>query len=53
MYKVIVNEPTTEEAMTILRGVCERFEKYHHVLIMDQAIVTAVTLAYRYITARR
>jgi len=53
MFKVIVSEPTTEEAVTILRGIRERYEQHHRVWIMDQAIVTAATLAHRYFTARR
>ncbi|GBE84539.1 Heat shock protein [Sparassis crispa] len=50
---VIVSEPTTEEAVTILRGIRERYEQHHRVWIMDQAIVTAVNLAHRFLTARR
>lgn len=50
---VLVNEPTIEEATTILRGTRERYESHHRVWIMDQAIVTAVKLAHRYLTARR
>lgn len=51
--QVIVNEPTIDQAKTILRGSRERYENHHHVWIMDQAIVTAVELAHRYLTARR
>lgn len=51
--QVMVNEPTIDQAKTILRGSRERYEHHHHVWIMDQAIVTAVELAHRYLTARR
>ncbi|KAG2090131.1 P-loop containing nucleoside triphosphate hydrolase protein [Suillus discolor] len=51
--QVIVNEPTIDQAKTILRGSRERYEHHHRVWIMDQAIVTAVELAHRYLTARR
>lgn len=51
--QVMVNEPTIDQAKTILRGSRERYENHHHVWIMDQAIVTAVELAHRYLTARR
>ncbi|KAH7907044.1 P-loop containing nucleoside triphosphate hydrolase protein [Hygrophoropsis aurantiaca] len=51
--QVIVNEPTITEATTILRGIRERYEQHHRVWIMDQAIVTAVNLAHRYLTSRR
>ncbi|KAG2046203.1 P-loop containing nucleoside triphosphate hydrolase protein [Suillus hirtellus] len=51
--QVIVNEPTIDQAKTILRGSRERYENHHRVWIMDQAIVTAVELAHRYLTARR
>lgn len=53
LLQVLVNEPTIEEATTILRGTRERYESHHRVWIMDQAIVTAVKLAHRYLTARR
>ncbi|TFK51597.1 hypothetical protein OE88DRAFT_1801793 [Heliocybe sulcata] len=50
---VIVNEPTTEEATHILRGSRERYERHHRVWIKDESIPTAVTLAHKYLTARR
>ncbi|KAG8924013.1 hypothetical protein FRC02_010690 [Tulasnella sp. 418] len=50
---VIVKEPTVDEATTILRGIRQRYEDHHQVWILDQAIVTAVNLAHRYLTARR
>ncbi|KAG1896764.1 P-loop containing nucleoside triphosphate hydrolase protein [Suillus fuscotomentosus] len=51
--QVIVDEPTIDQAKTILRGSRERYENHHRVWIMDQAIVTSVELAHRYLTARR
>ncbi|MFL2099972.1 ATP-dependent chaperone ClpB [Desemzia sp. FAM 23989] len=50
--KVLVNEPTVEETISILRGLKERFEIYHSVNIHDNAIVAAATLSNRYITDR-
>lgn len=49
---VYVNEPSTEDAMTILRGLKERYELYHGVHITDNAIQAAVNLSSRYITDR-
>jgi len=49
---VYVNEPSTDDAVAILRGVKEKYEMYHGVRITDDAIVAAVTLASRYITER-
>lgn len=49
----MVNEPTLDQAKTILRGSRERYENHHNVWIMDQAIVAAVDLSHRYLTARR
>ena len=49
---VYVNEPSVEDAMTILRGLKERYELYHGVHITDDAIRAAVTLSARYITDR-
>ncbi len=49
---VYVNEPSLEDAMTILRGLKERYELYHGVRITDDAIRSAVTLSSRYITDR-
>ena len=49
---VIVNEPTVEDAITILRGIQEKFEIFHGVKIQDQALISAVTLSNRYITDR-
>ena len=49
---VLVNEPTVEETITILRGIQEKFEIFHGVKIQDQAIIAAATLSNRYITDR-
>ncbi len=49
---VFVNEPSQEDAVTILRGLKEKYELYHGVRITDDAIVAAVNLASRYITDR-
>jgi ATP-dependent Clp protease ATP-binding subunit ClpB len=49
---VVVNEPTVEDAISILRGLRERFEVFHGVRIQDAALVAAVTLAHRYISDR-
>ena len=49
---VIVNEPSTLDAISILRGLKERYEIYHHVRIKDEAILAAVELAQRYISER-
>ena len=49
---VMVNEPTVEDTISILRGLKERFESYHGVQITDNALVAASTLSNRYITNR-
>ncbi|WP_066367795.1 ATP-dependent chaperone ClpB [Neobacillus fumarioli] len=49
---VMVQEPTVEDTISILRGLKERFEVYHGVKIHDQALVAAATLSDRYITDR-
>lgn len=49
---VMVNEPTTEDAISILRGLRERFEIFHGVKIHDSALVSAAVLSSRYITDR-
>ena len=51
--QVLVKEPTVPETVSILRGLKERFEVHHGVNISDGAIVTAATLAARYLTQRR
>jgi ATP-dependent Clp protease ATP-binding subunit ClpB len=51
--QVLVKEPTVNETISILRGLKERFEVHHGVNISDGAIVTAATLAARYLTQRR
>ena len=50
--KVMVDEPTTEDAISILRGLKERYENHHKVHIKDEAIISAVELSHRYITSR-
>lgn len=50
--KVLVQEPTVEDTITILRGLKERFEVFHGVSIKDSALVAAATLSNRYITDR-
>lgn len=51
--QVLVNEPSIPEAISILRGLREKYGVHHNVNILDSAIVAAVTLAARYLTARR
>ena len=50
--KVQVAEPTVEETISILRGLKDRFESYHGVKILDEAIIAAATMSNRYITDR-
>lgn len=50
--KVMVDEPSVEDAISILRGLKERYENHHKVRIKDDAIISAVTLSSRYITER-
>jgi len=49
---VMVNEPTVEDTISILRGLKERYEVYHGVKIQDQALIAATTLSNRYISDR-
>ena len=49
---VLVDEPSTEDAISILRGIKEKYENHHKVLIKDAAIIAAVELSQRYITER-
>jgi ATP-dependent Clp protease ATP-binding subunit ClpB len=51
--KVLVDEPTVEDTIAILRGLKERYEVHHGVTITDPAIVAAATLSHRYITDRQ
>ncbi|HEV7606028.1 MAG TPA: ATP-dependent chaperone ClpB [Steroidobacteraceae bacterium] len=51
--KVLVNEPTVEDTIAILRGLQERYENHHKVEITDPAIVAAATLSHRYIADRQ
>ena len=50
--KVMVDEPSPEDAISILRGLKDRYENHHQVRIRDEAIVAAVELSTRYITSR-
>ena len=50
--KVMIDEPTVEDAISILRGLKDRYETHHHVRIRDEAIIAAVELSHRYITDR-
>jgi ATP-dependent Clp protease ATP-binding subunit ClpB len=50
---VLVDEPSTEDAISILRGIKEKYENHHKVLIKDAAIIAAVELSQRYITDRQ
>lgn len=50
--KVMVQEPTVVQTISILRGLKDRFESYHGVRILDEALVSAATLSDRYITDR-
>lgn len=52
MQKVMVDEPTIEDSIAILRGIKDRYEQHHGVEISDDAIIAAVTLSKRYITDR-
>jgi len=50
--KVIIDEPSVEDAISILRGLKDKYETHHHVRIKDEAIIAAVELSSRYITDR-
>ncbi len=50
--KIIIEEPDTESAISILRGIKEKYETHHKVQIKDEAIIAAVELSQRYITNR-
>ncbi len=50
--KVVVDQPDTESAISILRGIKERYETHHKVRIKDEAVIAAVELSQRYITNR-
>ncbi|HLG34165.1 MAG TPA: ATP-dependent Clp protease ATP-binding subunit, partial [Bacteroidia bacterium] len=50
--KVLIEEPDTQDAISILRGLKERYETHHRVRIKDEAIISAVELSQRYITDR-
>ena len=50
--RVLVDEPSVEDAVSILRGIKDKYETHHHVRIKDEAIIAAVELSHRYITDR-
>jgi len=50
--KVMIDEPSVDDAISILRGLKDRYETHHHVRIKDEAIIAAVELSHRYITDR-
>ena len=50
--KIMIDEPSIEDAISILRGLKDRYETHHHVRIKDEAIIAAVELSSRYITDR-
>ncbi len=50
--KVMIDEPSVEDAISILRGLKDRYETYHHIRIKDEAIIAAVELSHRYISDR-
>ena len=50
--RVLVDEPSIEDAVSILRGIKDKYESHHHVQIKDEAIIAAVELSHRYITDR-
>ncbi|HEX2629630.1 MAG TPA: ATP-dependent chaperone ClpB [Chitinophagaceae bacterium] len=50
--KILIDEPSIEDAISILRGLKDRYETHHHVRIKDEAIIAAVELSSRYITDR-
>ena len=51
--QVMVNEPSVPEAISILRGIKEKYEVHHGVTILDASLVAAATLAHRYLTSRK
>lgn len=51
--RIVVDEPSVEMCLTILRGLKERYENYHEVQIKDEALVTAVRMSKRYMPSRR
>jgi len=50
--KVLIDEPSVDDAISILRGLKDRYETHHHVRIKDEAIIAAVELSTRYVTDR-
>jgi len=50
--RVMIDEPSVEDAISILRGIKDKYETHHHVRIKDEAIIAAVELSHRYISDR-
>jgi ATP-dependent Clp protease ATP-binding subunit ClpB len=50
--RILIDEPSVEDAISILRGLKDRYETHHHVRIKDEAIIAAVELSHRYVTDR-
>ncbi len=50
--KILIEEPNVDDAISILRGIKDKYETHHHVRIKDEAIIAAVELSHRYITDR-
>ncbi len=50
--KILIDEPSVEDAISILRGIKDKYETHHHVRIKDEAIIAAVELSHRYMTDR-
>lgn len=50
---MLVNEPSVNETISILRGIREKYEVHHGVTILDSALVAAANLAHRYLTSRK
>jgi ATP-dependent Clp protease ATP-binding subunit ClpB len=50
---VTINEPSVPETISILRGIKDKYEVHHGVTILDSALVSAATLAHRYLTSRK
>lgn len=49
----MINEPTVPETISILRGIKEKYEVHHGCTILDASLVSAATLAHRYLTSRK
>ena len=51
--QVLIDEPTVPETINILRSICEKYQVHHGVQISDDALISAATLAHRYLTSRK